>query len=139
MSVEFPTYKKQTNHGFGLFASTALVAGSRVQQFTGTVEFAQDQYLEVPIHERAHCLLFQSSGEWRWLIPSSDARFANHSCTPNSYIADDLHLVTFKALEKDEEITFLYNPNGAVGGGDPAPFDPKTLDGWDSVWVLHDN
>jgi hypothetical protein len=43
------------------------------------------------------------------------------SCRPNSFINDNLEIVTRVALKKDAEITFIYN------NGDPSDY-------WDPIW-----
>ena len=56
------------------------------------------------------------------MLPKANARFANHSCEPSAYINDQLQLVAYRDLKKDEEITFVYN------NGD------EHLDEWDPIW-----
>lgn len=43
------------------------------------------------------------------------------SCRPNSFINDELEIVTRVALKKGTEITFIYN------NGDPSDY-------WDPIW-----
>ncbi|TPX41342.1 hypothetical protein SeLEV6574_g06144 [Synchytrium endobioticum] len=59
--------------------------------------------------------------EWKWLLPQSNARYANHSCDPNGIITNDQHAKTIKLVKKGEQITFVYN----VGSDE---------DWWDPLW-----
>ncbi|KAI8917122.1 hypothetical protein DFJ77DRAFT_459273 [Powellomyces hirtus] len=56
------------------------------------------------------------------MLPKSNARFANHSCDPNAYICSETrNLILRRAVKKNEQITFLYNPG-------------TESDYWDPVW-----
>jgi len=113
----------ETSFGKGLEATCDIPSGTKVAEFQGPV---LDSYSEVPNEERAYVLLFETldvsgikSGVWKWLIPRSGARFANHSCEPNCKI-DYLSLVTTRLVNRGEALTFLYNNGSEEEFWDPA-------------------
>ena len=121
----FPSYKKSTKYGFGLFASLDLGPGTVIQRFTPSgPSIPEKDYETIPVEERAHCLLhLNEASEWVWSITRTDARYCNHSCSPNTILEDSLDLRTFKAVKKDEELTFLYNSG-------------SESDEWDQAWTF---
>lgn len=86
----------------GLFAATALAPGTVVARFEGPVM----PWREVPAETVRHALLVEAD---RWLVPSSEARFVNHSCDPNCTVDDALAVVTTRAVAAGEELTFSYD------------------------------
>lgn len=75
-NASFPSVKKPTKHGFGLFATKDLPPSTVVQKFIGSIEFPESEYENIPVSERAHCLLHKNndSKTWVWMVPESDAR-----------------------------------------------------------------
>jgi len=43
------------------------------------------------------------------MIPVSNARFINHSCSPNCIVNDDLTVVTIRSVRCNEDLTISYN------------------------------
>ena len=122
----FPSEKKPTPYGYGLFATKDLDAGTIVQIFTqyGPSYAEEDYETLIPDEEKAHCLLTrldEDADKWVWIITRADARYANHSCEPNCILNEKQQLVTFKPVPQGHELSFLYNP-GSEG------------DWWDSRW-----
>lgn len=58
-----------------------------------------------------------------WMLPDSDAKYANHSCTPNATIDDDQYLVAVCDIEEGQEVVFVYN----IG---------EETDEWDDAWTF---
>ena len=103
---EYPgSVVEETNIGFGLFASLSQPKGSILQKFTSSLPiFAENEYEKIPVAERAHCLLHRRENIWVWMIPESNARYANHSCQPNSFINSRLEIEALKDVEEGEEV-----------------------------------
>jgi hypothetical protein len=91
----------QNEYGFCLLATRALDAGVVVAHFEGDVV----PYEEVPEDEIAYVLNLENGG---WMIPSTAARYANHSCDPNCMIDDQLRLVTIRPVAAGDELTYSY-------------------------------
>ena len=92
--------KTSTQHGKGVFASTAISAGEVIMVFSGTrlhrsqVNF-DDYHLQVD--------------EDFYIGPSGAADdFVNHSCEPNCGFQNGLNLVALRAIAADEELTWDY-------------------------------
>ncbi|KAJ3168338.1 histone methyltransferase set2 [Geranomyces variabilis] len=116
----FPSNVQDVAYGQALCASSDLEAGTVVEHFEGEIV----DYDQLSDYDKTYVLNFLPKGseDWIWMLPRSNARFANHSCDPNAFICSDtLDLVLRRAVKKDEQITFLYNQ-----GADS--------DYWDPVW-----
>jgi hypothetical protein len=98
----YPARVTTTAYGLGLIATAALGPGTIVARFEGPVVTRDD----VPAEEAAHALWVEGD---QWLLPRSDARYANHSCAPNCRVDDDLNLVTIRAVNRGTELTISYN------------------------------
>ena len=75
----------------GLFATTALAVGTTVERFAGPTVLWRD----VPVSEVCHAILLE--GE-EWMVPTTAARFINHSCAPNCTVDDTLAVITLRAI-----------------------------------------
>ena len=111
----------ETAIGRGLFATQDLPAGAIVEVFDGPVV----SYARVPEHEARHVLWI---GPDEWMIPTTPARFINHSCDPNCEV-DDLRVVTRRAVSAGDELTFDYAGTSAHDPDDPDSF-------WDPRWTF---
>ncbi len=91
-----------TDCGQGLVSTTVLPPGTTVARFEGPVipwkEVAEDQV--------RYALLLRDD---EWLIPTSDARYINHSCDPNCSLDDSLSVVTTRPIDAGEQLTISYN------------------------------
>ncbi|KAL2914325.1 hypothetical protein HK105_206097 [Polyrhizophydium stewartii] len=107
---------ESVSYGKALVAARDLEPGTVVEQFRGP----DVNYAELSDYDKAYALNYLApDGEWRWLLPTSNARFANHSCDPNSVINEKFELETRRHVKKGEQITFIYNV-----GEDTDPWDP---------------
>jgi hypothetical protein len=86
----------------GLFATDALAAGTTVERFAGPTVAWRD----VPVAEVRHAVLIAGD---EWMVPTTDARFINHSCAPNCTVDDTLAVVTTRPVAAGEELTFSYD------------------------------
>src|SRR5476651_980811 len=82
----------------GLVAAAELPAGTVVARFEGPVV----PWRDVPAAEARHALLLQGD---EWLVPTSDARYVNHSCAPNCRIDEALAVVTTRAVASGEQLS----------------------------------
>jgi uncharacterized protein len=89
--------------GTGLFAGRAFAEGETVLVLGGTL--VDDAEL---VHLRRHSSL--AVGEGINLLQAEDdpARYGNHSCEPNLWLADEVTVVTRRAVEAGEELTIDY-------------------------------
>ena len=75
---------------------------TRVLQFSGPVS-----HLEDIAKDQLNYVLRASKDEY--LTPLTDARYVNHSCEPNCFIDDELHIVTRTQIPEGTELTISYN------------------------------
>jgi uncharacterized protein len=95
----------ENDFGKALIATEDLPVGIVVESFEGKVV----SYNNVPEEEICYAICIGESGEDKWLITKTNARYANHSCEPNCFVGDDLKIVTIKKVKKGEELTYSYN------------------------------
>ncbi len=86
----------------GLFATLAVPAGTAVAKFEGAIV----PWHDVPAAAARHAILLQGDD---WLVPTSEARFVNHSCAPNCLVDDALAVVTARPVGPGEEFTISYD------------------------------
>jgi len=123
-AAAWPTRVVAVAHGRALVAKSDIAAGITVERFTGP-RMAQ---ADIPAAEAAYALWL---GGDDWLIPTTSARFINHSCDPNCVIDDDLNVVALRPIRAGEEISFAYNlADAAEILADPAAF------AWDPRWTF---
>ncbi|KXS21316.1 SET domain-containing protein [Gonapodya prolifera JEL478] len=116
----YPSYVESVSFGKALCAADHIPAGTVVEKFVGPIV----QYDELSPVDKTYVLNFwdQTSQTWSWLLPLSNARYCNHSCSPNSEIrSSTLEVVTTRPVSKGEQLTFTYN----VG---------EDSDWWDPLW-----
>jgi uncharacterized protein len=111
--------------GRGLRATRDVAAGTVVGRFEGP----RVPYDAIPPEDVRHAL-------WQpdrlWLIPRTDARYANHGCRPTCRIESERpELVTIEDVVRGGELTIAYNlVTRAEHGADPAAFF------WDERWTF---
>ena len=113
----YPSRVADSACGKSLIATADVPAGVVVARFEGPLVPAAD----VPESEICHALWLDGDN---WIVPTSSARYANHSCDPNCRVNDDLEVFTIRPVRADEELTFSYNTVRA-GEGDPPAWDPR--------------
>ena len=105
---KYPSRVVEDRHGKGkaLAATRDLDEGVRVEKFEGPVI----PYGAVPQDMICHAIYVGVKEEDdQWVVSTTDAIRANHSCDPNCRVDDELHIVTIRPVKKDEELTFSYN------------------------------
>lgn len=72
---------KPTSYGgFCLVAAETIPAGTAVERFEGPLV----EYEDCNDYDRRYVLLHLAEDkQWKFLLPLSNARYANHSCDPN--------------------------------------------------------
>lgn len=110
-------------YGKGLIATKTVLANTKIQRFIGAIV----TFEQIPPQEICYALLI---ADQQWLIPTTDARYINHSCEPNCIIDDNLFVITNQVVTAGTEFTFSYN---TVTKGEN---DPGT---WDQRWTFNCN
>ncbi|KAJ3079601.1 hypothetical protein HK102_003671, partial [Quaeritorhiza haematococci] len=103
----FPVRVIDVPYGKALVAAQDLQPGTMCEKFDGP----DVEYDRCSDYDKTYVLYYQPKGskDWKWRLPVSNARYANHSCDPNSYITDNQELVTKRLVREGEQITFVYN------------------------------
>ncbi len=103
-------------HGKGVFASNRIKKGKRIIEYLGeiiTVEEEERRYSEVD-PERHQTYLFEIDDEITIdaTVRGNDARYINHSCSPNCEsinVNDRIFIEAICTIEKGEELTYDYS------------------------------
>jgi SET domain-containing protein len=105
-------------HGWGVFATVRIPKNKRIIHYAGekiTHKESARREAEYLRQGRIWCFLLNS----RWVIDGgvggNDARFINHSCTPNCYIDIKKGVIWIRAarnIRRGEELTYDYNTDG---------------------------
>ena len=98
----YPSVVSNCSHGRCLRAQSDLNPGTIVEILEGNILERE----QVPENEIRYAIWINTD---TWMILETNARYINHSCLPNCYINDDLHIITTKAVKKGEELTISYN------------------------------
>jgi SET domain-containing protein len=114
--------KRSPIHGRGVFARTALAAGTPVLEYVGeriTPAEARRRYPEVAgAPQGTYLLRLDGKTTIDGSDPSNTARYVNHSCDPNAELLvykKRVFLIASRAIAKGEELTYDY---GLVIRGD---------------------
>jgi len=112
--------KRSKLHGLGVFAMEPINKNKRIIDYAGELitnkqsESREDRYL------KKGCIwVFRVNRAWSRdaHVGGNDARFINHSCTPNCWIDVDGKTKTIwirasKFIAKGEELVYDYNTEG---------------------------
>lgn len=101
-STAYPSYLLSTPTGQGLFAAEDVREDTVVEKLEGRVV----RYDQIPMKDLRYAFEIDRD---RWIVPTSAARFINHSCDPNCYLAENLEVLTLRDVQKGEELTIMYN------------------------------
>lgn len=100
--------RKSPIHGYGLYSNAEIVSGTPILRFgglifseaeikeactspTSAIKVTEDLYLADPPN-----------------VPPSKDDFINHSCSPNTWMADDLVLIARETIAPQSELTADY-------------------------------
>jgi SET domain-containing protein len=105
-------------HGWGVFATARIPKNKRIIHYAGE----KITHRESAIREAAYLKQGRIWCFWlntRWVIDAgvggNDARFINHSCTPNCYVQVTDGVIWIRAaktIEPGEELTYNYRTDG---------------------------
>ena len=112
--------KKSKLHGYGVFALETINKNKRIIDYAGELisnkqsESREDRYLS-----KGCIWVFRVNRSWSRDAAGggNDARFINHSCTPNCWIEVDAKTKTIwiraaKQIRKGQELVYDYNTEG---------------------------
>jgi hypothetical protein len=98
----YPSRLGQTTAGLGLLATANLEPQTVVERFDGPIV----RHEQIPEDEIRFALLFSGDD---WVLPRTSARYLNHACDANCYVADTREVVTARRVSQGEELTIVYN------------------------------
>jgi len=101
-TTAYPSRVGATPIGQGLVAEETVEEETVVEKLEGPVV----PYGKIPDNEIRYAF---ETDTGRWVIARSNARYINHSCDPNCYIAENLDVLTSRKVHKGEELTVMYN------------------------------
>jgi uncharacterized protein len=105
--------------GKGVFAKENITKGEFIAGFYGEIFTAEDAR-SIPAVALNHALQF-AENKWRDGLPTSAARYLNHSCNPNCGISGFFDLVSIREIAAGEELRWDYalteDSNWEVPGG----------------------
>jgi len=112
--------KKSKLHGYGVFALETINKNKRIIDYAGELisnkqsESREDKYLS-----KGCIWVFRVNRNWSRdaAVGGNNARFINHSCTPNCWIEVDAKTKTIwiraaKQIRKGQELVYDYNTEG---------------------------
>jgi SET domain-containing protein len=118
--IEYPRIERRNSklHGWGVFARQDIPKNKRIIAYTGEkVGSAESLKRERRYLKTGNIWCFKLNS--RWVIDGhvggNDARYINHSCTPNCYtqIVDGIIWVrAARNIRKGEELTYNYYTDG---------------------------
>lgn len=118
--VELPRIERRQSgvHGWGMYALEDIPKNKRIIPYLGElVRSAESLAREARYLERGHIWCFKLNS--RWAVDAAaggnDARFVNHSCTPNCYsqiLGGTIWIRAARPIRKGEELTYDYHTDG---------------------------
>jgi hypothetical protein len=117
--LSYPSIVENCSYGKCLIASTDLSIGTVVQRLDGIIVRRE----EIPEDEICYAIWIDNA---KWLILKTNARYINHSCSPNCIVDDDFTIKTIKSVKKGEELTIIYN----------LIYEDEDVGTWDDHWTF---
>lgn len=108
-----PTYLSQSSvHGVGVFAAQDIAAGTLIWQFIPGLDVVIPcgALASYPAEVRSYIEEYSYEDQYRpgsWVLGGDNARFINHSQTPNTH-SDKDNAYASRDIKKGEEITCNY-------------------------------
>lgn len=114
MTTGFPktTVKKSRVHGKGLFAAQAIEPGTPIIEYGGERITRAEGRRRSAANKGEYVLAIDARMAVDGGVDGTDARFANHSCAPNSELLvykKRVFLVAVEPIAKGDEITWDYS------------------------------
>jgi hypothetical protein len=116
----YPSEVLRCNYGYCLVATKDLPAGIIVEKFEGPIISNE----LITAESIRYAIIWDNNS---MLDPNTPARYANHSCDPNSYVNDFLEIATSRPVKRGEEITYSYN----------WIYEGRQDATWDDRWTFH--
>ena len=112
--------KRSKLHGYGVFALEPINKNKRIIEYTGElITNKQSAKREHKYLSKGCIWVFRVNRNWSRdaAVGGNDARFINHSCTPNCWIdvvgkTKQIWIRASKAIAKGEELVYDYNTEG---------------------------
>ena len=99
-------HKAGCTHGTGLFAARNIYKNEEIIKVIGPV--VGEQVADILYSSYGIDVLIQV-GTKKWIVPSNETRFINHSCEPNLGFKAAGMFVTMCDIKKGEELTWDYS------------------------------
>lgn len=115
----YPSTPIDGPYGKALVATEDCPVGTVMEKFEGLVV----EYSELGSDDIIYTLYFLQHGQWKWMIASTPAIYANHSCRPNATINDKQEIVAIRPIKAGEHVEYVYN----IGTAE---------DKWDPLWTF---
>jgi len=118
--IDLPRVRRRRSsvHGWGVFALEDIAKNRRILPYLGElISHKESRQREARYLEAGAIWCFKLNG--RWVVDAhvggNDARFVNHSCTPNCYaqiIGRTIWIRAARTIRKGEELSYNYHTDG---------------------------
>jgi len=129
MVIEVPTIKSPPKlgrkrsqfHGWGIYTAEAINKNKRIIEYDGQkIKIKESELREAHYLEKGQIWCFRINRRWARdaNVGGNDARFINHSCSPNCYssiIGHTILICAARNIDPGEELTYNYYTNGEGG------------------------
>ena len=119
--IDLPRVRRRRSsvHGWGVFALEDIAKNRRILPYLGElISHKESRQREARYLEAGAIWCFTLNS--RWVVDAhvggNDARFVNHSCTPNCYaqvIDGVIWIRAAKTIERGQELTYDYRTDGS--------------------------
>ncbi len=103
---------KSEINGLGCFAGESIKKGEIIWHFQENFDLrlSQEQFEMLPLlaQEYFKHFAYYNTTEGGWILCGDDARYTNHSITPNMVMINDTSSIATRDINKGEEITEDY-------------------------------
>ena len=110
--------RKSRIEGWGVFATQPINKNTRVITYDGErINNRESLKREVRYLKKGHIWCFKLNRQYNRdaAVGGNDARYINHSCTPNCYTqvdGDEIWIIAAKNIRTGEELTYNYLTDG---------------------------
>ena len=119
---DFIRVGKSRIEGTGVFAKRNIPKGTRIIEYMGMRKSLSRLLVEISEGNPTHIYTFRLSEHTviDGALNGNDARFINHSCTPNceAYTFDDkVYIYAMRDIKRGEELSYDYHLGTSMSGG----------------------
>ena len=110
--------RRSTIQGWGVFATQPINKNKRIITYEGEkINNRESLKREVRYLKKGHIWCFKLNRQYTRdaAVGGNDARYINHSCSPNCYTqvdGDDIWIIAAKNIRKGQELTYNYLTDG---------------------------